>query len=417
VIDLRAAPANLPMRARPAPTQDVAATVRSIIESVRERGDDALIELTKRFDRADLSAGGLRATASEFERARGAAAPEVRRAIDEMIERLRDLHRRQLPGEWWDRRDGVRFGEIVRPVRRAGCYVPGGRAAYPSTVAMTVVPAAVAGVERIVVATPPRADGSSPAEVLYAAEQAGAHEVLKVGGAQAIAALAYGTPWVEAVDVIVGPGSRYVTEAKRQVFGAVGIEGLAGPTELVVVADHTALPAWLVTDLAAQAEHDPDATGTLVTWIESLAVDVARALQDDPVTSSRSRIVLVRDREHAAVVANQFAPEHLEVVVADPGSFLPLVRTAGAVFLGPWSTVPFGDYGVGSNHVLPTMATARFASGLRATHFLKVTAVVDVLSEGAAAFAPGIASLARSEGLPAHARAVEARTAGVGVET
>jgi histidinol dehydrogenase len=267
---------------------------------------------------------------------------------------------------------------------------------------MTVVPAAVAGVEEITVATPPRPDGSIAPEVVYAAERAGADRVIKVGGAQAIAALAYGTQSVPAVEVIVGPGNVFVTAAKREVFGDVGIDGLAGPTELVIVADETADPALLTADLKAQAEHDPMATGTVVTTRDDLPGRLSSDLE-------QSRVFVVRDLDHAAAVVNELAPEHLEVLIGEPATFLPRVRNAGAIFLGTWSAVPFGDYGVGSNHVLPTMTTARFASGLRTTSFMKVSAVVEVAKEGAAEFAPEVATLARAEGLTAHADAIDAR--------
>jgi histidinol dehydrogenase len=401
VIDLRDGERLVP--AAPIAIEDeVTAGVRRIIADVRARGDAAVLELTSQFDGADLGPGGLVVAPEAYERAAEAIDPDVRTAIDAMIERLRELHRRQVPAEWWDEREGVRFGEIVRPVRRAGCYVPGGRAAYPSTVAMTVVPAAVAGVEEIVMATPPRPDGLIPEAVLYAARAAGASMVVKAGGAQAIAALAYGTESVPAVDVVVGPGNIYVTEAKREVFGMVGIDGLAGPTELVVVADHTADPSFIAADLVAQAEHDPLAAGTVVTTEPNL-------IEHLPGDLEQARVLVVRDLDHAAEVVNELAPEHLEVLIEEPRGFLPRVRNAGAVFLGPWSAVPFGDYGVGSNHVLPTMATARFASGLRVTDFVKVTAVVEMGPEGAAAFAGEVAALARSEGLVGHAGAVEAR--------
>jgi histidinol dehydrogenase len=374
-------------RPTPAPPlaigEEVTGAVRRILADVRERGDSALLELTRSYDGADLRPNEIIVTSEEFDLAERAVDPGVRAAIDAMIERLRDLHGRQMPQQWWDERDGVRYGEIVRPVRRAGCYVPGGRAAYPSTVAMTVVPAKVAGVEDIIVATPPRPDGSLPEAVLYAARAAGADRE-------------------GAVDVIVGPGNVFVTEAKREVFGMVGIDGLAGPTELVVVADHTADPSLITSDLVAQAEHDPLATGTVVTTEPDLLERLPRDLE-------QARVLMVRHLDHAADVVNELAPEHLEVLIEEPEGFLPRVRSAGAVFLGPWSAVPFGDYGVGSNHVLPTIGTARFASGLRATHFMKVSAVVEVAAEAAARLAPEVAALARSEGLDGHARAVELR--------
>jgi histidinol dehydrogenase len=382
----------------------VTAVVQEIVAHVQAAGDAALFDATRKFDGVDLSKSGLDVTEEEFEQGRLSISSEVRDAIDAMIERLRDLHARQLPGEWWEEGDGIRFGEIVRPVRRAGCYVPGGRAAYPSTAAMTVVPARVAGVEEIIVATPAWANGLLRAEVLYACERAGAHRVIKVGGAQAIAALAYGTASIPAVDVIVGPGNAYVTAAKREVAGDVGIDGLAGPTELVVVADRTADPVLIAADLIAQAEHDPMATGTIVSTWAGLPALLPQDLE-------QSRILLVRDLDHAADVVNELAPEHLEVMIEEPRGFVPKVRNAGAVFLGPWSAVPFGDYGVASNHVLPTMATARFASGLRTTAFMKVSAVVEMTPKAASALATEVAVMARAEGLEGHARAVEARGA------
>jgi histidinol dehydrogenase len=395
----------------------VSDTVREIVRRVREEGDAALVELTRRFDGADLRE--LVVSPEELAAASDAVPAELRRALDALIERVTQLSRRQLPPEWRDERDGVRFGEIVRPVRAAGCYVPGGRAVYPSSVVMTVTPAAVAGVEEIVVCTPPRADGSIHPEVLFAASRAGASRVVKVGGAQAIAALAFGTASVPPVDRVVGPGNAYVTEAKRQLAGIVGVDGLAGPTELVLVADPDADPRWIAIDLVAQAEHDPDALATLVVTDaalvdrvrEHLAAEVAAADRREIVTSAleSARVVLVRDREHAVEVANDLAPEHLQLSVA-PGAPLTVVRNAGAIFVGPFTPVPFGDYGVASNHVLPTAGTARFESGLRAADFVKVTAVVEMEEGAARRLAPEVATIARSEGLSGHARAVEVRS-------
>jgi len=392
---------------------------REIVARVRAEGDAALFDLGMRFDGADLRPTGLVVTAEELDAAERAVPSDLAGAIESMIERLRALHERQLPQEWWDERDGVLFGEMVRPVARAGCYVPGGRAAYPSTVCMTVVPARVAGVDRVVVCTPPSPDGSVPPAVLFAASRAGAELVVKAGGAQAVASMAYGTESVPRVDVIVGPGNVYVTAAKREVSGDVGIDSLAGPSELVIVADATAGAALLAADLVAQAEHDPLAATTLVTTdaelasrvVEELDADVARAARHDIVAASigLARAVLVDDLDAAAAVANDLAPEHLQVVVAEPREFLPMVRSAGAVFLGPLSAVPFGDYGAGSNHVLPTMGTARFASGLRAADFVTVTSVTELTAEGAGRLGPEVAAIARAEGLDGHARAVEMR--------
>ncbi len=397
----------------------VADTVRGIIERVRTDGDAALLELTLRLDGADLRDGGLVVAPEEFVRAEEAIPAELKAAIDALVERLVDLHRRQLPPEWWDERHGVRFGEIVRPMAWAGCYVPGGRASYPSTVAMTVVPAVVAGVAEIVVCTPPSPDGSVDQAVLYAASRAGATTVAKVGGAQAIAALAFGTEAIPAVEAIVGPGNAYVTEAKRQVAGRVGIDGLAGPTELVIVADASADPAWVAADLIAQAEHDPQAMATLVTAdldivdrIEAaLDAEVQRAGRRDIVDASlaHARAILVADEGHAVQVVDDLAPEHVSVILENAEGFAARIRNAGAIFVGAFTPVPFGDYGVASNHVLPTAGTARFASGLRATDFVTVTSVVEMDEQAAVHMAPQVAALARSEGLPGHAAAVEIR--------
>ncbi len=397
----------------------ISEAVRDIIRRVRDEGDAALVDLTLRFDGADLRPAGLVVSDSEFQVAQEQIPLELQRAIDSLIERLTDLHLRQLPREWWAEREGLRYGEIVRPIERVGCYVPGGRALYPSSVAMTVVPAVVAGVEHIVVCTPPRKDGTMNAAVLYAAARAGATRVVKVGGAQAIAAMAYGTDSVPTVDRIVGPGNAYVTEAKRQVAGRVGIDGLAGPTELVVVADATADPEFLATDLVAQAEHDPEASTILVTADREVAERAIAALEHELARAGRreivnaalqhARVVLVADEEHAAEVVNDLAPEHLQLLVAEARPLAAKIRNAGAIFVGNYTPVPFGDYGVASNHVLPTAGTARFASGLRAADFVTVSSVVEATDRAAAALAPEVATIARAEGLVGHARAAEIR--------
>jgi histidinol dehydrogenase len=398
----------------------VIGTVRDIIERVRTDGDLALIDLARRFDGADLAADGLIVSDEEFDHAESATPEELRDALDPLILRLHDLHRRQLPAEWWDEHDGVRFGEIVRPLLTVGCYVPGGRAVYPSSVCMTVVPAVAAGVERIVLCTPPGADGSVAPAVLYAARRAGATMVVKSGGAQAIAAMTFGTASVPAVDRIVGPGNAFVTEAKRQVAGMVGIDGLAGPSELAIVADAGVDPTLAALDLIAQAEHDPQARTFLVTTEAGVVEKVAAALEDAVRVAGRreivdealrhTRAVLVRDLAQAAEVVDDLAPEHLLVLVSDPDGFMATVRNAGAVFLGPWSAVPFGDYGVASNHVLPTAGTARFASGLRAADLVTVRSVVEMSSSSASRLAPETSAIARSEGLVGHAAAMDART-------
>ena len=307
----------------------------------------------------------------------------------------------------------------MRPLASVGCYVPGGRAKYPSTVAMTVVPATVAGVEEIVVCTPPQRDGSIHAAVLYAAKRAGATDVARTGGAQAVAAMAYGTESIPSVDRIVGPGNVYVTEAKRQVAGFVGIDGLAGPSELAIVADGDVDPRMAALDLIAQAEHDPEARTFFVTPDAALAEKVDAALEQELAHVGRreivdlairhTKLVLVRDLQHAAAAVNDVAAEHLLLLLDEPEDFLPNVRNAGAIFLGSWSAVPFGDYGLASNHVLPTAGTARFSSGLRAADYVTITSVMRMSPSAAAHFSPGASTLARAEGLVGHAKAMEAR--------
>jgi histidinol dehydrogenase len=418
LLDLRSRRERLePRRLEIAPS--VADTVRGILRRVEEEGDAALLDLTLRFDGADLRKTGLLVSRDELHLAERAVPPELKAALDALVERLIDLHRRQLPCEWREERYGIRFGEIVRPLARAGCYVPGGRAVYPSSVCMTVVPAVVAGVDETVVCTPPSSDGSVDPVVLCAATRAGATRVVKTGGAQAIGAMAYGTQSVPAADRIVGPGNAYVTEAKRQVAGEVGIDGLAGPTELVLVADRDARPEWLAADLIAQAEHDPDALATLITPDPSVVERIEEALTKELTLAARreivqaalahARVILVADREQALEVANDLAPEHLQLALGEPEEFAAGVRSAGAIFVGPFTPVPFGDYGVASNHVLPTAGTARFASGLRASDFVTVTSIVEMDGEAAARLAPDVARIARAEGLAGHARSVELR--------
>jgi len=419
LLDLRERGERLePSRFEVDPT--VTETVAEILRRVRSDGDPVLIELALRFDGADLSESGLVVTEAELDRATAETPPALRDALDALIARLHDLHARQLPAEWWDEREGVRFGEIVRPLAAVGCYVPGGRAVYPSSVCMTVVPAVVAGVERIVLTTPPRSDGSIPPAILHAARRAGVSQVIKTGGAQAVGALAFGTGSVAPVDRIVGPGNVYVTEAKRQVAGIVGIDGLAGPSELAIVADATIDPALAALDLIAQAEHDPEARTFVITAEPDVVERVESALGKALETAGRreivdaalvhTRAVLVRDLKHAAQIVDDLAVEHLQLLLASPEEFLETVRNAGAVFLGPWTAVPFGDYGVASNHVLPTAGTARFSSGLRATELVTVRSVVEMTPEAAARLAPETSTIARSEGLVGHAAAMDARS-------
>jgi histidinol dehydrogenase len=417
----------LPPLARPAFDDDVVSGVRGIVGRVRSEGDAALVELTARFDGCDV-AGRIEVGREEIEAAVAAVPSDLRAAIDRMNERLWDLHARQLPLPWVAEREGVTYAETIRPVASAGAYVPGGRAAYPSTVLMTAVPARVAGVERVVVCTPASRDGSVHPAVLYAAAAAGVRSVYRIGGAQAVAALAYGTETVAPVDVVVGPGNVWVTTAKREVAGVVGIDGLAGPTELVIVADATADPEVVAADLVAQAEHDPLARVVLVALDPSLPDRVRPALEAEVRSSGRREVVeaalegsfavVVRGEREAAGVVDRVAPEHLQVLTAEPRRMLAHCRSYGAAFVGPLTPVAFGDYGVGSNHVLPTMGTARFASGLRASDFVTVSSVLEASPDGLARHAGEVELVAHAEGLPGHARAVEVRrlaSAGSGV--
>ncbi|HSL12119.1 MAG TPA: histidinol dehydrogenase [Actinomycetota bacterium] len=405
----------------------VTEAVREILRRVFVEGDDVLMELALTFDHADLAATGVIVTDEEFSRAERETPEDLKAALEELCRRLGDLCDRQLPAEWWDERDGVRYGEIVRPLEAVGCYVPGGRAVYPSSVCMTVVPARVAGVDEIVLCTPPQPDGSIPSAVLYAARLAGATSVVKSGGAQAIGAMAYGTESVPSVNRIVGPGNAYVTEAKRQVSGAVGIDGLAGPSELAIVAEGDVDPRLAALDLVAQAEHDPEARTFFITTDPSLAEKVDAALEQELEQAARreivdqaltiTKLVVVRDLAQAANAVNDAAAEHVLLLLDDPRAFLPMVRNAGAVFLGRWSAVPYGDYGVASNHVLPTAGTSRFSSGLRAADYVTVSSVVEMSPDAARRYTRGTSTIARAEGLFGHARAMDARADDAGEAT
>lgn len=399
------------------------AAVRSIIAEVRERGDRALFELTARFDGVELSS--LAVPREDLDAAVEALDPEVRGALELARDRIAAHHRAQLQEPVEHSSDGVRIRSYRRPVDRAGCYVPGGRAAYPSTLLMTAVPARVAGVEEVVVCVPPdRATGSVAPVTLAAAAIAGVDEVYAVGGAQAVAALAHGTESIRPVDVICGPGNKYVAIAKQEVAGTVGVAAaFAGPSEVVVVADGTVPPELAAVDVILQAEHGPDGLAWLITWDEAVAdavtEQVARLVASAPrredieATLAEGGYAVVVDSPEAAIrVADLVAPEHLELLCAHPERLVPLVRNAGAIFCGPWSPASIGDYVAGPSHVLPTHGTARFASALTVDDFTKHHHVVTV---DEAAYDDGVADavevLARAEGLDEHARSIELRRA------
>jgi histidinol dehydrogenase len=398
---------------------DAASAVRLIIAEVRRDGDAALRRLTRALDGADLERIEVQ---PEARRGAAAAMTETERgALALAAERIEAFHAPQrprplvLPGSPGG--PGTEGDLELRPIplRRVGIYVPGGRARYPSTVLMNAIPARLAGVEEIVLATPPGPDGAIPAAVLHAAELAGVDRVLAVGGAQAIAALAYGTESVPAVDKITGPGNLFVTLAKREVFGVVDVDGLAGPTEIMVIADADADERQVMVDLASQLEHDPLAWAVLVTDSEALGRRVADALGADALAQRftaeagdqlHAAVVLTADVASAVEVANDFAPEHLELLVRDVEEHLPQVRAAGMVFTGGASPVPMGDYVAGSNHTLPTGGAARYASPLGVYDFYRWTAVVNLSMATARAIAPAAIALSRLEGLPAHERSL-----------
>ena len=397
-------------------------SVRVVVADVRARGDAAVREASKRF--GGSPAEPRKVDPDDVAAAASACVPSLVDALRAAAERIRSYHEAQLAEErapWWRTgSDHMRVGEETRPLRRAGCYVPGGRAAYPSTALMTVVPAVLAGVEHVVACVPGAPGGGIDPATLAALHIAGATEVYECGGAQAIAAMAYGTETISRVDKIVGPGSLWVTLAKHEVALDVGVDSFAGPTEVAIVADSSAPPAFVAADLIAQAEHDPLATALLITPDEDLIGAVDEILETETATASRradieaalsgqGRAVLVEDLDRALAVANAFAPEHLELCVADAESALQRIRTAGAVFVGRFSPVALGDYVAGTNHVLPTAGTARFASPLRVSDFIKSTAVIQFDRAGVEEIAPVLIAIANAEGLTAHARAVEVR--------
>ena len=423
VIDGRAqlSPVHIP---RPRPTGaagDAERVARAIVEDVRSRGDDALIEHATRLDGADLTPDSIRVDPTEIRAATTLVRPELTDALEVAAARLRSTCERQRLESWTDSpAPDELIGELVRPLRRVGIYVPGGRAAYPSTVVMAAIPAQVAGVRSICVATPPDGSGQVAESVLAACALCGIDEVYRVGGAQAIAALAYGTASVRPVEKIVGPGNVYVTAAKRAVAGWVGTDVDAGPSEIAIVADDSVAPDVLALDLIAQAEHGPLGTHALVTWSTELSekvfgaleVEVARHRRPDELENALiegGKAVLVRNVEQAMATVNLLAPEHLQLVFDGAPDALDLVRNAGAVFVGPYSPVPAGDYVAGTNHVLPAGGTARFASGLSVSDFTKSIYVCDLEAPALERLAPHIAAFAEAEGLETHSRAVEAR--------
>jgi len=401
-------------------------SVAQILGAVRESGDQALLEFTERFDGVSLRAEDLPVTVREFEAAVEAVGESTVRSLRYAAERIARFHEACAPRSW-DMTDanGSRLGQDVRPLDRVAVYIPGGRAAYPSTVLMTVMPARVAGVREIVLLSPPGPGGSLNATVLAAARIAGVTEAYRVGGAQAIAAAAFGTRTIQRVDKVVGPGNIYVALAKSQVFGEVGIDMIAGPSEVVVVADAAADPSFIAADLLAQSEHDPMARAVLLTpvpeLVEAVAHETERQLRNLPrqdiarqALEANGALVLTESLDDAVRVVNGLAPEHLELLVGEPRALLASVRNAGAVFLGRFTPEIVGDYVAGPNHVLPTGGTARFASALSTEDFMKRMSVIEYSSRGLSEAEPHLTELSRLEGLHGHGAAATVRTATTG---
>ena len=397
------------------------ATVAAILADVKQRGDAALLEYTRRFDRVDVrTAAELEISAADMQRALATLPAAQRTALEIAAARVRSYHERQLAQSWsYLDEDGTRLGQQVTPLERVGIYVPGGKAASPSSVLMNALPAKVAGVAEIIMVVP-TPGGERNALVLAAAALAGVDRVFSVGGAQAVAALAYGTHTIPAVDKIVGPGNAYVAAAKRRVFGMVGIDMVAGPSEILIICDGKTDPDWIAMDMFAQAEHDELAQAILLSpdaaFIERVAASIERQLAQMPrqaviraALENRGALISVRDLDEACSIANRIAPEHLELSLADADAWLPKIRNAGAVFLGSHTSEALGDYCAGPNHVLPTSRTARFSSPLGVYDFQKRSSVIGVSVRGAQRLGAIAAELARGEGLTAHARSAEFR--------
>jgi histidinol dehydrogenase len=399
----------------------VEGAVADIIHAVRKRGDEALLEFTEKFDRVKAdSAAELEIGQAELKQAFDTLDPAQREALKVAAQRVRAFHERQVAESWeFTEADGTRLGQRVTPLDRAGLYVPGGKAAYPSSVLMNAVPAKVAGVKEVVMVVP-TPSGVKNQMVLAAAHLAGVDRVFTIGGAQAVAALAYGTQTVPRVDKIVGPGNAYVAEAKRRVFGAVGIDMIAGPSEILVICDGSTNADWIAMDLFSQAEHDEMAQSILLSpskeFLDNVQASIKRLMDTMPratviATSLKNRgaLIQVRVMDEACELSNQIAPEHLELSVQDPDAWVGKLRHAGAIFMGPYSSESLGDYCAGPNHVLPTAGTARFSSPLGVYDFQKRSSIIFASREGASTLGEVAAELAYGEGLPAHARSAEYR--------
>lgn len=397
------------------------ATVNDIIKNVRENGDKALFEYTLAFDKFPLSGENIKVTKEEIKEAYAQMDPVLVEVIRKSAENIRSFHTKQLRNSWFDsREDGTILGMKITPIQRAGVYVPGGKAAYPSSVLMNVVPAKVAGVSEIIMTTPPSAEGKVNPGTLVAADIAGVDTIYKVGGAQAIAAMAFGTQSLPKVDKITGPGNIFVALAKKAVYGYVSIDSIAGPSEILVLADETANPRYVAADLLSQAEHDELASAILITTSRTLAEEVSR--QADLFTAQLERkeiiqksldnygyILLAENMVEAIEAANEIASEHLEILTANPFDIMTRIRNAGAIFLGEYASEPLGDYFAGPNHILPTNGTAKFFSPVNVDDFIKKTSIISYSREALFKVHKDIETFAKSEGLTAHANSIKVR--------
>ena len=405
----------------PAGYSEYEETVRQIIEDVRARGDEAVFELEEKFDRCRLDRDSIRVSRQEIEEAYGKLDPAFVEVIRRSAANIRAYHEKQVTQSWITTSgDGTILGQKVTPIETSGCYVPGGRAVYPSSVLMNVIPAKVAGVERIVIATPPDASGKAAAGTIVAADIAGADEIYKVGGAQAIAALAYGTETIPRVDKITGPGNIFVALAKKACFGVTGIDSVAGPSEILVIADHTANPRYVAADLLSQAEHDPMASAILLTTdpqlAENVAVQIDQMIEELPrkeiicqSIDSYGYIFVGESIDDLIDAANVIASEHLEIITENPFEVMTGIKNAGAIFLGSYSSEPLGDYYAGPNHILPTNGTARFFSPLGVDAFVKKTSIISYSKAALSRVHEDIEIFAENEGLRAHANSIRLR--------
>lgn len=400
---------------------DVQEKVNAILADIKQNGDKALFEYTKRFDKFDVNADNLVVTKEEIEQAYAEVEPELVEVIRHSAQRIKAFHEKQKINSWLEPSpNGEMLGQLIRPLERVGVYVPGGKAAYPSSVLMNIVPAKVAGVREISMTTPPNAEGKINPNTIVAADIAGVDVIYKAGGAQAIAALAYGTESIPKVDKIVGPGNIFVALAKRSVYGYVNIDSVAGPSEILILADESANPVYVAADLLSQAEHDELASAVLITTSEELAVKVQAEVEQmtarlerkkiiDSSLNNYGAIILVKDFAEATELSNAIAPEHMEICTNNPFELLPMVQNAGAIFMGHYTPEPLGDYMAGPNHVLPTGGTARFFSPLSIDDYIKKSSLICFSNEALQRLGSDVIKFAEAEGLTAHANSIKVR--------